>query len=165
MGTDFALIHRGGAGSWCDGERGETPSEQHVVLVGSVAGRTAIIIDDLADTGATLSEAAAILRLRGARTIYAMLTHGIFSSDAIATIESSEIDTVIVSNSVPRSRHIGCCSEAAGGTGKFQHFDVSPLIGEAIRRAHRGQSLSVLSGADAFNAKGTDDALDVKATG
>lgn len=135
LGVDFALIHK---------DRALQDSEEStLVLVGNVQGRDAIIMDDMADTSLTLTYGAALLKKHGARRIYAAITHGIFSGDSVERIYSSDITEVIVSNTVPQQEHIKSCP-------KFRVFDVSPIVAEAIRRTHNGESISYLFSPDAF---------------
>lgn len=74
---------------------------------------------------------------KGATKIYALITHGIMSGDAVRRIQESRIDEVIVSNSVPQSEHLKACS-------KMKVFDVAPIFAESIRRIHNGESVSFL---------------------
>lgn len=109
-----------------------------MMLVGNVTGRVCILVDDLADTGNTITRAAKLLKKEGATTIYALLTHGVFSGDAINRIKASAIDKVIVTNSVPQNEH----KQLLGS--KLEVLDIAPIFAEAIRRVHHGESISVL---------------------
>lgn len=109
-----------------------------MILVGNVANRVCILIDDLSDTGNTITRAAKLLSNEGATTIYALLTHGVFSGDAIHRIGASAIDKLVVTNSVPQDDH-----KALLGS-KLDILDISPIFAEAIRRVHHGESISVL---------------------
>ncbi|KAK4132898.1 phosphoribosyl pyrophosphokinase [Trichocladium antarcticum] len=133
MGIDFALIHK---------ERRPTKitdrQNASMMLVGNVKDRVCILVDDLADTGNTITRAAKLLKKEGATTIYALLTHGVFSGDAINRIKASAIDKVVVTNSVPQQQH-----KAQLGS-QLEVLDISPIFGEAIRRVHHGESISVL---------------------
>ncbi|KAF6820000.1 ribose-phosphate pyrophosphokinase [Colletotrichum sojae] len=128
----FALIHK---------ERRPTKySEQRnasMMLVGDVKDKICILVDDLVDTGNTITRAAKLLKKEGATQIYALLTHGIFSGDAIPRINASAIDRIIVTNTVPQDEHMKVCP-------KLSYLDVSPVFAEAIRRVHHGESISVL---------------------
>jgi ribose-phosphate pyrophosphokinase len=108
-----------------------------MMLVGEVRGRIAILIDDLADTSNTITRAAKLLKKEGATKVYALLTHGIFSGDAIERINASAIDTVVVTNTVDQRAHLARCS-------KLQVLDVGNVFAEAIRRVHNGESISAL---------------------
>lgn len=79
------------------------------MLVGDVAGRVAILVDDLADTSNTITRAAKLLKKEGATKVYALLTHGLLSGDAIDRINASAIDKVVVTNSVPQDEHKKRC--------------------------------------------------------
>jgi ribose-phosphate pyrophosphokinase len=133
MGIEFALIHK---------ERRPTKitdrQNASMMLVGNVADRVCILIDDLLDTGNTITRAAKLLKKEGATKIYALLTHGVFSGDAISRIKASAIDKLVVTNSVPQNEH-----KALLGP-KLDVLDISPIFAEAIRRVHHGESISVL---------------------
>lgn len=107
------------------------------MLVGDVFGRVCILVDDLLDTGNTITRAAKLLQREGAQEVYALVTHGVFSGDAIARVNASTLYKVIVTNSVPQDLHQEMCP-------KLEVLDVSSIFSEAIRRIHHGESLSVL---------------------
>jgi ribose-phosphate pyrophosphokinase len=109
-----------------------------MILVGNVADRICILVDDLSDTGNTITRAAKLLKKEGATMIYALLTHGVFSGDAINRINASAVDKLVVTNSVPQDAH-----KALLGP-KLEILDISPIFAEAIRRVHHGESISVL---------------------
>lgn len=75
------------------------------MLVGDVADRTVILIDDLADTCNTVTRAAKLLKREGATKVYALITHGLLSGDAIDRIKASALDKVVVTNSIDQSEH------------------------------------------------------------
>lgn len=149
LGLSFALIHK--VGLQVSRGQGVTNSSHQerrptkisdrqnatMMLVGDVAGRSCILVDDLADTANTITRAAKLLKKEGATTVYALLTHGILSGDAISRINASAIDKIIVTNSVPQHRHRQACS-------KLEVLDVSHVFAEAIRRVHHGESISAL---------------------
>ena len=80
-----------------------------MLLVGHVSQRTAILIDDLADTSNTITRAAKLLKKEGAHTVYALVTHGVFSGDAVERINASAVDKVVCTNSVPQEEHLRQC--------------------------------------------------------
>lgn len=80
-----------------------------MMLVGDVSGRTAILIDDLADTSNTITRAAKLLKKEGATRVIALVTHGILSGDAIQRINASALDKVVVTNSVDQTEHKRNC--------------------------------------------------------
>ena len=109
-----------------------------MMLVGNVANRVCILVDDLLDTGNTITRAAKLLKNEGATTIYALLSHGVFSGDAVNRLKASAIDKIVVTNSVPQREH-----QIALGP-KLEVLDISPIFAEAVRRVHHGESISVL---------------------
>jgi ribose-phosphate pyrophosphokinase len=108
-----------------------------MMLVGDVAGRVCILVDDLADTSNTITRAAKLLKKEGATMVYALVTHGVLSGDAIARINASAIDKMVVTNSVPQDEHKRLCP-------KLQVLDIAPSFAESIRRVHHGESISAL---------------------
>lgn len=107
------------------------------MLVGDVAHKVCVLIDDLADTSNTITRAAKLLKKEGATQVIALLTHGVFSGDAIARINASALDKVIVTNSVPQEEHRRLCP-------KLEVLEVGSIFAEAIRRVHHGESISAL---------------------
>ncbi|KAI1132901.1 phosphoribosyl pyrophosphokinase [Nemania abortiva] len=132
LGMEFALIHKERRPTRITDRQNAT-----MMLVGNVANRVCILIDDLVDTANTITRAAKLLRKERATTVYALITHGVFSGDAIQRINLSAIDKIVVTNSVPQIEHKKVCS-------KLDVLDVSPIFAEAIRRIHHGESISVL---------------------
>ncbi|KAI1436179.1 phosphoribosyl pyrophosphokinase [Xylaria sp. CBS 124048] len=132
LGMEFALIHKERRPTRITDRQNAT-----MMLVGNVANRVCILIDDLVDTANTITRAAKLLRKERATTVYALITHGVFSGDAIQRINQSAIDKIIVTNSVPQDEHRRQCP-------KLEVLDVSPIFAEAIRRIHHGESISVL---------------------
>ncbi|KAI9896432.1 hypothetical protein N3K66_008604 [Trichothecium roseum] len=132
LDIDFALIHK---------ERRPIKFSENrnasMMLVGDVSNRVCILVDDLIDTGNTITRAAKLLKREGATQVYALITHGVFSGDAIPRINASAIDRVIVTNSVPQEEHKRLCP-------KLDVLDISPVFAESIRRVHHGESISVL---------------------
>ncbi|XP_055351180.1 phosphoribosyl pyrophosphate synthase-associated protein 2-like [Paramacrobiotus metropolitanus] len=106
-------------------------------VVGDVGGRIAIIVDDIVDDVKSFIAAADLLKARGAYKVYVMVTHGILSQDAPLQLEESEIDEVIVTNTVPHDVQKMQCH-------KIKTVDISVLLCEAIRRIHFNESMSFL---------------------
>jgi ribose-phosphate pyrophosphokinase len=105
-------------------------------VIGDVAGRDAILVDDFTIGGATLVEAAEQLVERGARSVSAAVTHGVFAGGAAQRLDESPIERIIATDTV--ETHPEPLSE------KVQVISVAPLFAEAIRRIHRRESISVL---------------------
>ncbi|MCU0506053.1 MAG: ribose-phosphate pyrophosphokinase [Chloroflexi bacterium] len=105
-------------------------------VIGEVAGRRAIIVDDEIDTAGTLMETVRALEREGVDEIYATATHAVLSDPAAARIESSSLREVVLTDSIP--------IPAAKRTPRITTLSVAPLIGEAIRRIHRGESVGAL---------------------
>lgn len=119
-------------------KRRPRPNEARVMnVIGEVEGRDVILVDDMIDTAGTLCAAADALRSRGAKRIFAYSTHAVFSGPAVERITSSAIDRVVVTNTIPLSVEAQACE-------KVETVSVAPLIGEAIRRIHHGDSVSSL---------------------
>ncbi|ABN66853.2 phosphoribosylpyrophosphate synthetase [Scheffersomyces stipitis CBS 6054] len=109
------------------------------MLVGDVRDKVCVLIDDLVDTSYTITRAAKLLKDQGAKYVYALVTHGVFSGDAINRVNKSAIDKVITTNSVPQSERMKVL-----GSDKFEVLDVSRILAESIRRIHNGESVSML---------------------
>jgi len=119
-------------------KRREGPNEAKAMhIIGDVAGKTAIIVDDMVDTAGTLTQAADALAKDGAKKVYACCTHPVLSGPAIERLSASPIDQLIVTNTIP-------LSEAARGCRRITQLSVAPLLGEAIRRIHEEDSVSSL---------------------
>ncbi|CAK9438332.1 uncharacterized protein LODBEIA_P25560 [Lodderomyces beijingensis] len=108
------------------------------MLVGDVQDKVCILIDDLVDTSYTITRAAKLLKDEGASYVYALVTHGIFSGDAVNRLKMSQIDKIVTTNSVPQSEHVTILGD------KLEVLDVSRVFAEAIRRINNGESVSML---------------------
>ena len=106
-------------------------------LVGEVAGKVAIMVDDIMDDVHSFVKAAQVLKENGASKVYCMATHGILSKEAPVLIQQSAIDEVVVTNSVPHDTQ-------KAKTNKIKTVDISILLAEAIRRIHNKESMSHL---------------------
>jgi ribose-phosphate pyrophosphokinase len=105
-------------------------------IIGEVAGKTAVIIDDEIDTAGSLLEAVSALVAEGAGAIYSCATHGVFSNHSLEHIEASPITEVIVTDTIPLPED--------ANRDKITVLSIAPLFGEAIRRIHRGESVGAL---------------------
>ena len=106
-------------------------------IIGDVDARTAVLVDDMVDTAGTLCTAAEAVRRAGAPSVLACATHPVLSGPAIARIEASSIDELIVTDTIP-------LAEPARRVGKIRVLPVAPLLAEAIRRIHEDASISSL---------------------
>jgi ribose-phosphate pyrophosphokinase len=106
-------------------------------IVGDVAGKIAVITDDMIDTAGTLAEAANAVHDRGATRIFAVATHGVLSGPAIERINNSRIEKVIVTDTIPLSENAKNCP-------KIVQLSVADLLAEAIYRIHNYDSVSSL---------------------
>ncbi len=117
-----------------DKRRPEANVSEVMNIIGDVEGKSAILLDDMVDTAGTLTQAARALKDHGAANIYACCTHGVLSGPAIERIEDSPITEVVVTDTIPEKVK---CS-------KIKYLSTGPLLGEAIRRIHYGESVSSL---------------------
>ncbi|MBL8936186.1 MAG: ribose-phosphate pyrophosphokinase [Archangium sp.] len=119
-------------------KRRPRPNASEVMnLIGDVKGRDAIIVDDIIDTGGTLTQGAAALREKGARRVYAYIVHPILSGPAISRVNESALEELVVADTVPLSKSAQSCS-------KIRAVGSERLFGEAIARIYRAESLSSL---------------------
>jgi len=118
-------------------KRREGPNVATVMnIIGEVEGKTAVMLDDMVDTAGTLVQSADALRAKGAKHIYACATHAVLSGPAIDRLESSQIEELVVTNTVPLGEKALCR--------KIRVLSVAPLLGEAIKRIHFQDSVSSL---------------------
>ncbi len=128
LGTDLAIIDK----------RRSAPGVSEVMnIIGDVKGKHAIIVDDMIDTAGTLCNAAQAIIDNGAKSVRACATHPVFSGKAIERISASPLTSVIVTNT------IGLCN-AGKQCKKIKVLSVGPLLGEAVKRIHHGDSISSL---------------------
>lgn len=106
-------------------------------IIGDVEGRVAIILDDMIDTAGTLTEAAQAVLKHGATRVFACATHGVLSGPAIERINASQIEKVIITDTIP-------LSEEAANCPKIVQLSVADLLAEAIYRIHNYDSVSSL---------------------
>lgn len=120
-----------------DKRRDEDQKVKAMHIIGEVEGKAAIILDDMVDTGGTLTEAAKALAENGALSINACCTHAVLSGNAIGRIEGSAIENLIVTDSIPLQPETKGCK-------KIKVLTVANLLGEAIKRSHLNDSVSSL---------------------
>ncbi|MDQ5972106.1 MAG: Phosphoribosyl pyrophosphate synthase [Patescibacteria group bacterium] len=126
LGCDIAIIHKHRSH-----EKANNVEAKH--LIGKVEGKTCLIIDDMIDTAGTICAAADMLAENGAKKIYGLATHGVLSDPAVARIDASSFDKVIVTDSLPTPK-----------SKKIQTITVAGLLASAIEAVYCGQSVSAL---------------------
>ncbi len=128
MGCDLAII---------DKRRPQANVAEIMNIIGDVAGRDVVIVDDMADTAGTLTESARALMDNGARRVLAYITHPVLSGPALERIENSPIDKIVVTDTIALRSDIK-------ENKKFTVLSTAPLLAKAIRRIHLGESVSSL---------------------
>ncbi|MGB0712579.1 MAG: ribose-phosphate diphosphokinase [Gammaproteobacteria bacterium] len=106
-------------------------------IIGEVEGRTCIIIDDLVDTAGTLCKAAGALKEHGAKKVVAYITHPVLSGPAVDNISASDLDELVVTDSIP-------LSPAALGCGRIRQLSIANVLAETMSRIHNEESVSSL---------------------
>ena len=106
-------------------------------IIGEVKDRTCVIMDDMVDTAGTLCEAGKALKEQGAIKVFAYCTHPVLSGPAVARIESSALDELVVTDTIPLREDARSCK-------KIRQIGISELLGETIRRISEGGSVSSL---------------------
>ena len=106
-------------------------------VIGDVDGRTALILDDIIDTGGTLVKSVDAILSNGAAKVYAIGIHGILSGPALERLSNSALEAVFVTNTTPLEEKLKACA-------KLRPLSVAGLLGEAIRRIHDNSSVSSL---------------------
>ena len=119
-------------------KRREKPGESEVMnIIGDVAGRFCILVDDIVDSAGTLCNAAAALKESGAEDVVAYCTHGVLSGGAVARVDKSALRELVITDSI-------AAYEAAAATDKIRILTIAPLLAEAIRRIADESSVSSL---------------------
>nr|WP_274689436.1 ribose-phosphate pyrophosphokinase [Spartinivicinus sp. A2-2] len=106
-------------------------------IIGDVEERTCILVDDMVDTAGTLCQAAKVLKERGASKVYAYCVHPVLSGRALENINHSELDELVVTNTIP-------LSDASRNCTKIRQLDMAPLIAESVRRISNEESISAI---------------------
>jgi ribose-phosphate pyrophosphokinase len=119
-------------------KRRDAPNKaKAMTVIGSVEGKSAVILDDMVDTAGTLTEAAAALTAKGAKAVYACCTHPVLSGPAVDRVRNSTIENLMVTDSIPLNGN-------AKDLGTVTVLSIAGLFGEAIIRSHRGDSVTSL---------------------
>ena len=128
LDADLAII---------DKRRSAPNQAKAMAVIGDVQDKVAVILDDMADTAGTLTGAADALKAEGAREIHACCAHAVLSGPAIERIVNSNIKKLVVTDTIP-------LSEKAAACGKIVVISIAELVGEAIIRSYRGDSVTSL---------------------
>ena len=128
LGCELAII---------DKRRSKAGVAEVMHVIGEVDGRTCVVMDDMIDTAGTLVTAASVLKERGARRVYAYCTHPVFSGPAIERIAKSQLDEVVITNTIPLRDEARVCK-------KIRQLSVAFLFAETIRRISDGESVTSL---------------------
>lgn len=119
-------------------KRRSGPNEAKALhLIGDVAGKTAVIVDDMVDTAGTLTQGVDSLLKNGAKRVFAVATHPVLSGPAISRLIESPIEKIWVTDTIP-------LSEQAKASGKIEVISVAPVLAEAIKRIYGNDSVSSL---------------------
>jgi ribose-phosphate pyrophosphokinase len=128
LGCDLAIVDK----------RRERAGESEVMnIIGDVAGRSCILIDDIVDSGGTIVNAAEALLKNGAKDVCAYATHGVLSGGAVARIAGSKLKSMVVTDSIVATEEQRKCPN-------IRRISIAPLIGEAMRRINNEESVSSL---------------------
>jgi len=125
LNADLAIVDK----------RRPRPNEAAIMnIIGDVNGRNAIILDDMIDTGGTLTKVADAIKNAGAIKVYAAASHGVLSGQAIEKIQKSSLEEVVITDSIPHEQNIP----------KIKILSIAPLLAEAIKRIANDESISAL---------------------
>lgn len=106
-------------------------------LIGDVKDKTCIMVDDMVDTAGTLCKAAEALKEFGAAKVVAYCTHPVLSGAALDNLNNSELDELVVTNTIPLSKEMKACD-------RVRVLDIAPMLAEAVRRVSNEESLSAM---------------------
>lgn len=128
LGCELAII---------DKRRPRANVSEIMHVIGDIEGRNCVIMDDMIDTAGTLVKAAEALKERGALKVFAYCTHPVFSGPAVGRLQDSQIDEVVITNTIP-------LNETARACAKIRQLSVASLFAETIRRISDGESVTSL---------------------
>ena len=128
LGGDLAIVHK----RRLSGSKVEAQE-----IIGEVSGRNILMCDDIISTAGTVCSAAALIKERGAKKVYVGATHGIFAAQALDRLAKAPIDRVIVTDTIPLNKR-------SKSINNIKVLSVAAMLGEAIKRIHRNESVSNL---------------------
>lgn len=120
-----------------DKRRAAPNQAQAMAVIGNVSGKIAVILDDMADTAGTLTEAADAIIDHGAKEVHACCSHPVLSGPAVHRITDSVLTSLVVTDTIPLSTKAAACN-------KIKVLTIAELVGEAIIRSHKGDSVTSL---------------------
>jgi ribose-phosphate pyrophosphokinase len=120
-----------------DKRRSDVNVAEVMHIIGDVSGQHCLIVDDLIDTAGTLVKGGEALLAAGAKSVRACATHAVLSGPAVERIENSDIEEVIVTNSIPLREEADNCT-------RIKQLSVAPLLAKAIQSIHEDGSVSTL---------------------
>ena len=124
--SDLAIIDK----------RRPAPNQAQVMnIIGDVKGKTCIVVDDMVDTAGTLCKAAQALKAQGAKRVVAYCTHPVLSGPAIDNVQGSELDELVVTDTIP-------LSEAAQKCDRIRQLSLAEILAESMRRVSKSVSIS-----------------------
>jgi ribose-phosphate pyrophosphokinase len=126
--SDLAII---------DKRRPKANESQVMNIIGDIDGKACMIVDDLVDTAGTLCKAAGALKEKGAKAVYAYITHPVLSGKAIENISNSELDELVVTDTIPLSKEARAC-------GRIRQLGTAEILAETMRRISDEESVSSL---------------------
>jgi ribose-phosphate pyrophosphokinase len=128
LGGELAIVHK---------KRVNGKDVEAQEIIGEVEGRNVLMCDDIIATAGTICSAAKLVRERGAKKVYVGATHGVLAGPALERLSKAPIDEIIVTDTIP-------LTSEAEKLGKIKVLTVASMLGEAIKRIHRNQSVSSL---------------------
>lgn len=120
-----------------DKRRPQPNMAQVMNIIGEVSGKTCILVDDMIDTAGTICQAAAALKAHGATKVLAYITHPVLSGPAVERIEASELDELVVTDTIPLGKAASACR-------RIRQLSVAELLAETVRRINMAESVSSL---------------------
>lgn len=120
-----------------DKRRARANESQVMHIIGDVQDRDCVIVDDIADTAGTLCKAAKALKDNGARRVVGYITHPVLSGNALKNINGSELDEIVVTDTIP-------LSPAAMACDKIRQVSIAPMLAESLRRINNEESISAM---------------------